>query len=81
MGYRLLAADVDGTLAPMGASVSETTVRWISQAFRQGKTVTLATGRLPAAAERFRPPAPRAGAAYSGEWGGADGLLHGEDSL
>ena len=54
MGYRLLAADVDGTLAPMGASVSETTVRWISQAFRQGKTVTLATGRLPAAAERFR---------------------------
>lgn len=54
MGYRLLAADVDGTLAPMGASVSETTVRWISQAFRQGKTVTLATAGSLRAAERFR---------------------------
>lgn len=54
MGYRLLAADVDGTLAPMGKEVSETTLRWIGRAFDQGKTVTLATGRLPAAADRFR---------------------------
>lgn len=54
MGYRFLAADVDGTLVPSGGDVSENTLQWIRRAFREGRIVTLATGRLPAAADRFR---------------------------
>ncbi len=58
MSYRLLCTDIDGTLVNGRKEIPPRTAAAIRAAFAQGKTVTLATGRMPGALGRFAGAVP-----------------------